>query len=257
MVTPGQTRTLTRTELLAHKSLETLTMTDKAAYAGQTLTFKALPLTALFEGLHIAPGMTIEFDSLDGFSASLDPKLLLNSDPKGSLAYLAVEEPEHPWPALGKGKLSAGPLYLVWKNPELSHVGQEQWPYQLRSFTIQAPIEERFPAILPDPKLAADHPVRTGFKLFTKNCFACHTLNDQGNGRLGPDLNEPCSPTEYLHEEYLRMLVRNPQSLRHWKGSRMSAFSPTALPDPDLDKIIAYLKHKAAQRRGKSATPSL
>ena len=249
VVTPEQTRTLTRTELLAHKALETLTMTDEAAYSGQTLTFKALPLSALFEGLHIAPGMTIEFDSLDGFSASLDPKLLLNNDPKGSLAYLAVEEPGHPWPALRKGKSSAGPLYLVWKNPELSHVGQEQWPYQLRSFTIQTPIEVRFPGILPDSKLAKDDPARAGFKLFTKNCFACHMLNGEGNGRLGPDLNEPYSPTEYLHEEYLRKLVRNPQNLRHWKGSRMSAFSTTALPDGDLDKIIAYLKHKAAQRR--------
>lgn len=248
VVTPKQTRTLSRTQLLSHPAVESLTITDRAAYSGQTLTFQAVPITALFEGLEVGEGMTIEFDSLDGFSASLDPRLLLNADPKGALAYLAIEEPGKPWPRLANGG-SAGPLYLVWKNPELSHVGQEQWPFQLRSFTIQTPIEERFPALLPDPKLTENDPARLGFKLFLKNCFACHTLNGQGNGRLGPDLNEPYSPTEYLHEEYFRKLVRNPQNLRHWKGSRMSAFSETTLPDADLDRIIAYLKHKAEQRR--------
>lgn len=251
VITPKQTRTLSRTQLLSHPALEDLTITDKAAYSGQTLTFKAIPITALFEGLDVGKGMTIEFDSLDGFSASLDPALLLNADPKGAVAYLAIEEPEHPWPKLANGG-SAGPLYLVWKNPEVSQVGQEQWPFQLRSFSIQTPIEERFPAILPEATLADDAAARQGFKVFLKNCFACHTLNGQGNGRLGPDLNEPHSPTEYLHEEYLRKLIRNPQDLRHWKGSRMSGFSEKALPDADLDLVIAYLKHKAEQRRASS-----
>jgi mono/diheme cytochrome c family protein len=231
---------------LAHKDLETLTIPDQATYKGQTMTFKAIPITALFQ--RVDRGMVIEFDTLDGFSASLDPELLLNRDSKGAIAYLAVEEPGKPWPKLGKGG-TAGPLYLVWKNPELSKVGQEQWPYQLRSFTIKPPLEQRFPEVLPASDLADDDPARLGYEVFVKNCFACHTLNGQGNGRLGPDLNIPHSPTEYLHEEYLRKLVRNPQSVRQWKGSKMSAFSEDSLPDRDLDLIIAYLKHKAAQRR--------
>lgn len=246
--TEGENLTLTRTQLLAHPALQSLTITDKAAYQGKTLTFQAVPINALFEGLPVDDKKDIEFDSLDGFSASLDPKLLLNTDPKGSIAYLAVEDPAQPWPKLGNGG-TAGPLYLVWKNPELSKVGQEQWPFQLRSFIIKPPVEERFPALLPAADLAPDNPARLGYEVFVKNCFACHTLNGEGSGRLGPDLNEPYSPTEYLHEEYLRKLVRDPQSLRHWKGSKMSAFSEASLPDRDLDRLIAYLKHKAEQRR--------
>ena len=248
---PDGSTTFTRADLLKHPAAKTLTLADQGAFKGQSVAFRAVPVTALFQGKTLDPELTVEFDSLDGFSASLDPHLLLNADPKGALAYLAVEEPDKPWPRLGKGG-SAGPFYLVWENPERSKVGQEQWPYQLRSFTLKEPIAKRFPALLPDPALAADHPVRAGYELFTKNCFACHTLNGQGNGRLGPDLNLPHSPTEYMHEDYLRKLVRDPQSLRQWKGSRMSSFSKVQISDAELDSILAYLKHKAAQRRAKA-----
>jgi mono/diheme cytochrome c family protein len=249
---PQESRTFSLSDLLSSPATETLTVSDQAAYKGQTLSFKALPVATLFQGLPVAEGVSIEFDSLDGFSASLDPKLLLNTNPDGAIAYLAIEEPGHPWPKLTKGG-TAGPLYLVWRNPERSKVGQEQWPYQLSSFTVKAPIDQRFPAILPAENLALDHPARLGYQAFVKNCFACHTLNGQGNGRLGPDLNEPHSPTEYMHEHYLRKLVRDPQSVRHWKGSRMSAFPVDSLPETELDQIIAYLKHKAEQRRTASS----
>lgn len=247
---PGESRTLTRRQLLDHPALRTLTLRDEAAFRGQTLTVKAIPVTALFEGLPVDEKMTIEFDSLDGFSASLDPGLLLNRDEKKAIAFLAVEEPDQPWPKLGAGG-SAGPLYMIWQNAGLSDVGQEQWPFQLRSLRVTAPVDERFPGLLPEPGLAAEHPVRLGYQAFTKNCLACHTLNGEGSGRLGPDLNEPYSPTEYMHEEYLRKFVRDPQSVRHWKGSRMSGFSEQALSQEQLDHIIVYLKHKAEQRRAK------
>ena len=248
VVAGEERRELTRGELLSHQALETLTFTDKAAFAGSTLTVKAIPLTVLFEGLKVDPEMEIEFDALDGFSASLDPSLLLNRDPKRALAYLAVEEPEQPWPKLAKGG-TAGPFYLVWKNPEASKVGQEQWPFQLLSFRITEPMERRFPAVSPAASLSPHDPIRSGYELFLKNCFACHTLNGEGNGRLGPDLNQPYSPTEYMKEEYLKKLVRDPQSVRQWKGSRMSSFSVETLSDAELDTILAYLRHKAAQRR--------
>lgn len=244
----SQSRSFPRSQLLTHPALVSLTLPDQAAFGRQTVTVKAVPVTALFEGLAVDASMTIEFDSLDGFSASLDPKLLLNQDQNRAIALLAIEQPEQPWPPLAKGG-SAGPFYLVWRNPQRSQVGQEQWPYQLRSFKIQAPVEQRFPALLPDQGLSEQDPVWLGYHSFVKNCLACHTLNGEGTGRLGPDLNEPHSPTEYMHEEYLRKLVRDPQSLRHWKGSRMSSFSERSLPETELDQIVVYLKHKAAQRR--------
>ena len=244
-------RTLTRAELLALPSLETITIKDLAIHRDQTVTYQAVPVTDLFEGMNFKPGDTIEFDTTDGFSSSLDPGRLLNKDPKGALAYVAIEDPAHPWVKLKNG-VSAGPFYLVWKNAELSKIGAEEWPYQLASFTVGKSLETRFPAIQPDPALPAGAPERLGYELFVRSCFACHTLNGEGNGRVGPDLNQPHSPTEYLKEEYFRKFVRNPQDLRHWKGSRMSPFPPDLLPEADLDLIITYLKHKAEQRRAQS-----
>lgn len=210
------------------------------------LTFKVHPSS-------FQPGAQVGAETLnepcgEGRSDNAGRRLAVH-DPAGAIAYLAVEGPDAPWPTLPGGKGTAGPLYLVWKNAELSKIGQEQWPYQLRSFTVKSSIEQRFSAILPAGDLGPDHPARAGYQAFVKHCFACHKLNGEGNSRLGPDLNEPYSPTEYMHEEYFRKLVRNPQSVRVWNESRMSSFSEAALPSSELDNIIAYLKHKAEQRR--------
>lgn len=244
-------REFTREELWNHPEAIDLPLPDPAAHSGQTITFRVVPMTAVFQGVEFRRGATLEFDSLDGFSASLDPALVLNSDPKKSLAYLAIEDPSSPWPKLKDGKSTAGPLYLVWKNPEVSGIGQEQWPFQIRSFSVKESIEARFPKLAPKAEILPNDPVYRGYQAFLKNCFSCHTLNGEGTSRMGPDLNEPHSPTEYLKEEFLRQLIRDPQSLRSWKGSRMSSFSVEMLPESELDDLILYLQHKAAERAAK------
>lgn len=248
VTTPQGEKTLTRAQLLAHPTLETLTLEDRAGYDNQKLTFEAVPLRVLFDGVSLSEEETIEYDTRDGFSSSLDPKLALNADPKGAIAYLAIERSESPWPLLGTGNVSAGPFYVIWKNPELSGVGREEWPFQIKSFSVKPSLKSRFPDIFPDSNLPDNHPVRLGFASFVKNCFPCHTLNGQGNSNMGPDLNLPHSPTEYLQKEYLRNLVRDPQSLRTWKGSKMSGFPEAVLPDEELSQLVNYLEHMARRR---------
>jgi mono/diheme cytochrome c family protein len=245
---PQGEKTFTRAQLLAHPSLQTLTLNDQAGYDKQKLTFEAVPLSTLFEGLSLGEDDTIEYDTLDGFSSILDPKLALNTHKKGAIAYLAVERPENPWPLLGTGEKTAGPFYVIWKNPELSGIGREEWPFQIKSFSIKPSLKKRFPAIFPDSTLPDQHPVRLGFASFVKNCFPCHTLNGQGNSNMGPDLNLPHSPTEYFQEGYLQKLVRDPQSLRTWKGSKMSGFPPEVLSDTELNDLVKYLEHMAGRR---------
>lgn len=245
---PGGTRDFTREQLWTHPKAIDLTLTDQAAHSGKTIVYHAIPMRDLFAEIKVQEGETLEFDTTDGFSASLDPAQVLNRDPAGATAYLAIEDPQQPWPKLRDGKSTAGPLYLVWKDAEKSGIGQEQWPYQLRSFSLKASLESRFPALLPEPKVTKKDPVYRGYQAFLKNCFSCHTLNGEGTSRMGPDLNLPHSPTEYLREEYFRKLVRDPQSLRAWKGSRMSSFSLEMLPESELDDLIAYLRHKAEHR---------
>jgi cytochrome c1 len=73
-------------------------------------------------------------------------------------------------------------------------------------------------------------------------------MNKSGTAEMGPDLNVPMNPTEYLTKTALRMQIRNPQSLRFFPKSRMSAFPAEVLSDKELDDLIAYLTHMAKRK---------
>jgi mono/diheme cytochrome c family protein len=179
--------------------------------------------------------------------------IVLNTDPKRATAYLAIELPTEKWPALASqdGAQTAGPFYLIWKNPKSSQVGTEEWPYQLTGFEIKKSIQSLYPAIFPDSSLGKDHPVQKGFQVFLKNCFACHTLNRQGESSLGPDLNLPMSPTEYFTEKALLQFLRNPESIRSWPGQKMKGLSKEEVTDEDLKNLVEYLKQMASTRTGR------
>ncbi len=138
----------------------------------------------------------------------------------------------------------------MWTHPQAAHVGPEQWPYQLAAIRKLAGVAERFPALLPDPALPSDSDVQRGFAVFQRSCLACHTLNGQGDAKLGPDLNIPHNPTEYLRADLLRAFIRNPQSLRQWPQAKMQGFDTQALSDADLDAVLAYLRHMAGRKAG-------
>jgi mono/diheme cytochrome c family protein len=244
----GREKVFTRTQLLAHPRTRTLRVPFDVTYK-RPMTYQAVPVAALFEGEAVDERASVQFVATDGFSASIAPDRLLNTSEAGAIAFVAVERQEQPWPPLRPGsKTSAGPFYVVWSHPERSKISPEEWPFHLAKFVIQAPAHVRFPAIRPEAGLAVDHPVNRGFALFQRNCFACHTLNGSGDGTMGPDLNIPMSPTEYLTEGALRQYVRDPQSVRRWAGSRMSGFSPSVLSEEDLDDLVAYLRHMATRK---------
>ncbi len=207
------------------------------------MRYRAVPLTALLGG--VAAGDHLQFVAADGFAAEIPAALLLNR--LGSEAWLAVEDPARPWPAL-PGHGGAGPFYVVWTRPQAARIGPEQWPYQLASIRRLGGVAERFPAILPDPSLPGGSEVRRGFAVFQRTCFACHTLNGQGDARLGPDLNFPHNPTEYLRADLLRAFIRDPQSLRQWPQAKMPGLDTHALSDADLDAVLAYLRHMAGRK---------
>jgi len=208
------------------------------------MRYRAVPLATLLQG--IKADDHLQAIALDGFAAEMPAAPLLQDGP--ARAWLAIEEPAKPWPALGKGKPSAGPFYLVWTNPQASGIRPEQWPFQIATIRRLAAVEQRFPALLPDPKLATDDPVRQGFALFQQNCLACHRLNGAGDAQFGPDLNLPHNPTEYFQPGFLRQYIRNPQSLRQWPQARMPGFAESVLSEQELDALLAYLKHMAGRK---------
>ncbi len=230
-------------ELLKHPDAQTVQIVDDVSYK-RNMTYRAVPLAVLLPGLKSANHL--QAVALDGFAAELAAAPLLEKN--GARAWLAVEDPAHPWPPLGQGKPSAGPFYLVWTNPQAGRISPEQWPFQVSRFKQLQTVSERFPALLPDPKLAANDPINQGFALFQKNCLACHRLNGGGDAQMGPDLNVPYNPTEYFSGDFLKRYIRDPQSLRHWPQAKMPAFTASVLPDNELDLLVGYLRHMAGRK---------
>lgn len=230
-------------ELLKHPDAQTVQIVDDVSYK-RNMTYRAVPLAVLLPGLKSANHL--QAVALDGFAAELAAAPLLEKN--GARAWLAMEDPAHPWPPLAQGKPSAGPFYLVWTNPQAGRISPEQWPFQVSRFKQLQTVGERLPALLPDPKLAANDPINQGFALFQKNCLACHRLNGGGDAQMGPDLNVPYNPTEYFSGDFLRRYIRDPQSLRHWPQAKMPAFTASVLPDNELDLLVGYLRHMAGRK---------
>lgn len=229
--------------LLQRADAQTIDVPADVAFH-RTMHYRAVPLRALLPGLKASDHL--QFVARDGFAAEIPASLLLGD--KGSTAWLAIENPTHPWPTLPDHHGKAGPFYVVWTKPLAAGIGPEQWPYQLASIRRLADVASRFPAMLPDASLPANGAVRRGLVVFQRTCFACHTINGAGNAQLGPDLNLPHNPTEYLRADLLRAYIRDPQSLRHWPQAKMPGFNRSVLPDSDLDALLAYLRHMAGRK---------
>jgi len=76
----------------------------------------------------------------------------------------------------------------------------------------------------------------------------CHKLNGAGDADVGPDLNLPQNPTEYLTPQGLHDLIRNPKAVRTWPAQAMPALSDY-LSDREIELIVAYLKHMAGRKQ--------
>ena len=229
-----------QSQLLSRGDVQMISVAD-SVYKQRFTRFKAIPVANLFSGLTIPEFAMVQCNGADGFSAVLGKARLLSPDPRASKAYLAIEDPQSPWPDLAGKTTLAGPFYLVWTDPQASAIGREEWPFKVVSFVILSNPRSAFPNIYPADDAAPN--VQNGFKSFLKNCFACHKMNGNGAGSIGPDLNLPMNPTEYLEETALAALIRHPASVRTWPGMAMLGFSETAIPDAERSDLIAYLRY--------------
>lgn len=229
--------------LLTHPQTQNIRIEQDVTYK-RPMHYRAVPLAVLLEGVRTSDHL--QAVALDGFAAEMPAGPLLREGP--ARAWLAIEDPAHPWPTLGKDKPGAGPFYLVWTDPETSHIRPEQWPFQVTRIRRLPALAERFPALLPASHLAEHDPIRQGFALFQQNCLACHRLNGAGDAQFGPDLNLPHNPTEYFQPGFLRRFIRDPQSLRQWPQAKMPGFAPSVLSEQELDALLAYLAHMATRK---------
>lgn len=254
VVVGGQTRQFGRDELLRRPDVTRVTVANDIAY-GKSMSYRAVPVSALLAGFNPPADSVIESVALDGFAAQLPLDILTNTNPANPIAWLAIEPADMPWPPLPGKAVSAGPFYIVWTGASVATIRSEQWPYQLAKLESQPSPLARWPGLDVDPGLSATDPARAGLALFVTQCLACHTLNGAGASSFGPDLNQPMNPTEYLTLDGLRALIRDPKSVRTWPGLQMPGFTADQMTDSEIDHIIGYLKHMAT-RRGNSETRS-
>lgn len=245
--------TLSRSELLGRGDLTTIHIPRDVTYK-RPMSYRAVPLAALLREASLTPdempGEMIEIVATDGFVTVLPPTFVFPKDETASIAYLAIEPEDAPWPPIPGKTVSAGPFYVVWLRPEASGIRSEQWPYMVaRVRSTEAP-EHRWPELAVDAALPPDSPIRAGQALFFTQCMVCHTLNGAGNAHVGPDINLPQNPTEYLMPAALHQLIRKPASVRSWPGMQMMGFDEEALSDHDIDLIIQYLAHMAGRKKG-------
>ncbi|MGY2486321.1 c-type cytochrome [Cupriavidus sp. CP313] len=247
-----QQRSWTRDELLRDPRLVEVTVDDDNLK--RRLTFKAIPLTALLRGMPVNDSASATTAASDGYVSHLPMRLLLAERADGPRAWLAVENPAAPWPRLKDQDI--GPFRLIWTVPSgraAAAINESHWTYSIVRIDITASPAERYAAIRPAAGQPADGPVMRGFATFQRVCFSCHSLNRVGDANLGPDLNVPYNPVEYLGDDKLTRLIRDPQSLRWWPNSRMSAIDEQTLSNADLKDLLAYLRHMAGR---KAAAPA-
>jgi mono/diheme cytochrome c family protein len=245
IVADSQRLVFSRSELLARADLQTISVPD-SVYRRRLTQFQAIALADLFKGIAIPELAAVQFNATDGFSANLEKSRLFSADPKASKAFLAIEDPSRPWPALGADSTSAGPFYLVWTNSRASAIGPEEWPYRIASFRVLSDPKSLFPRIYPATDAALN--IQNGFRSFQKNCFACHRMNGDGAGAIGPDLNLPMNPTEYLEAKALAALIRDPASVRNWPRRQMRGYSEADISNAELADLVAYLRYMSARK---------
>ncbi len=243
----GETRSFTRNQLLAMPEAATIEVPFDITYRTK-MTYRAVPVAVLLKGLTVPPGEVLEAIALDGFVAQLPVDLVLNTDPAKAIGWLAIETPDKPWPKVDFKDATAGPFYIVWTGAEAASVRSEQWPFQMAKLVSQPSPATRWPALAVDPALPADDPIREGQTLYVTQCLPCHKLNRAGASDVGPDLNLPMNPTEYLTQAGLHALIRDPKSVRTWPLQQMPPFPPAYLSDREIDLIVAYLRHMAGRK---------
>jgi mono/diheme cytochrome c family protein len=244
----NDTRSFTLGELLARPDAATIEVVGDITYHAP-MTYRAVPVASLLAGMTFPPDSVIEVVALDGFIAQLPPDLVLNTDASKAVAWLAIEPADRPWPSIPQKDASAGPFYIVWTGAGVGGIRSEQWPYQVAKLVSQPSPASRWPVLAVNSALPPADPLRAGQALFFVQCLPCHKLNGGGASDVGPDLNLPQNPTEYLTPQGLHDLIRNSKAVRTWPTQTMPAFPPEHLSDPDIALVIGYLKHMAGRKQ--------
>jgi cytochrome c2 len=165
----------------------------------------------------------------------------------GGKGLIAVRDADAPqgenWQQVpGNGASSTpAPSYLVWLSPA-GGPDEYPWPYQMVAIELVSSSDA-----LAGPETTGSKP---GRELFVTHCLKCHAINGVG-GTFGPELNSPCSVTEYWNPRLLSSFIANASSIR--PGTKMPNFA--SLPASEIQEIIGYLQLMAVHKKPGEVCP--
>jgi cytochrome c2 len=249
VTTPNITKKFTRSQLLEMPTLRHIQMTNSRAYPGININFAAIKLCDILKPLNISSKATLEFISSDHFYALVPAHYVLNCSDQHSLAYLAIETEDKPWPRLhynnadknNPSKTSAGPFQVIWLNPEKSYISNEYWTWNL--IEVKEVSLRDANTVIPPPSVKDAH-ISNGYSMYVSRCSGCHTMNGVGKGKIGPDLNIPLNAVKrFKDDNQLKQFIRDPQSVRPKKNDRMSGTNEESLSNQDLNDLVLYFHY--------------
>lgn len=230
-------------DLLSHPAGHDLTISNDPIHR-ETRVYRVVSMEHLLAGVDLAPDDYVQVRATDNFSASIPAALLRPATKTDTEAFLAIEDPAVPWPAVPGKQGSAGPFFIVWQSKN-APVGRTYWVYRVAALTVADSPHKRWPSLGVPDALPASDPVWRGRDRFVALCMGCHRFNGDGEGDAGPDLAVPMSPVDYFQPFALKRFLRNPSAVRSWPAQKMPAFDEATLSNTDLDAIIAWLSYKA------------
>ena len=221
-------------------------------YEQENATFEALPLEDVLDAVY-GPSWrerdAILFTCRDGYQPTIPTRRV-----QRHAAFLAISRSGGAGFTIDKveqgarKRIDLRPYYVVWSNLTDDRIrieGDYGWPYQVTGIDLVS-FRSRFGDMIPKGK--SSRSVLEGFEAFVVHCSRCHAINGRG-GTIGPELNYPANPTEYMKIDWLRKWIDDPTDLR--LAPRMPPLNQ-ALPDREriISDIISYLEaiapHKIA-----------
>jgi mono/diheme cytochrome c family protein len=199
-------------------------------------------LKGMGQGGHPETDLYVRFRCKDGYLPIMPLARAMGA--KGLIAIRDANAPQgKDWqPLAGNGPSSTpAPSYLVWVSPP-GDPEEYPWPYQMVSIELVAS-SDALAGLNPDGS-------KRGYELFVTHCLKCHTINGVG-GTLGPELNSPCSVTEYWNPRLLSRFIGNAGSIR--AGTKMPSFD--SLGEKEIQGIIEYLQSMAGHKKPGAACP--
>src|SRR4051812_23213564 len=199
-------------------------------------------LTDLNRGGHPETDVYVRFRCKDGYLPIMPLTRAMGG--KGLIAIRdANAPPGKDWqPLPGQGTSSTlPPSYIVWVAPP-GDPEEYPWPYQVVAIELVSSADA-----LAGLDTDGSNP---GRELFVTHCLKCHAINGVG-GTLGPELNSPCSVTEYWNPRLLSRFIGNAGTIRD--GTKMPTFD--SLGEKNIQVIVEYLHSMASHKKPGAACP--